>query len=777
MDKAFRFFSSLKLAVALLVLLLVGLAAGTIVESRNGAAVAGALVYYSWWFLLLQMLLVVNIAMSLVSLFPWVNRLNSRNGRVGYAITHASLLIIMLGAATTYLFKTEGMLSLWEGESGSVIIQQDEHGHVISQRDLPFIVKLDDFVLETYPGTSKPSGYASFVQVTDQEPSKDGTVATFKAKIWMNHELTYKGYSLFQSSFQQGNGMEATVLSVSNDPGKNIVFTGYVTLLIGLVWMVVTRAGQSGSNVLSALLLVAFAPALMGQSNDMGGAAQAQPAQVSQSSVSPASAARLAQLPVQHDGRAMPFDTYAREMVKTITGARCWQGEDAVTTLLRWINNHEEAENSRLIKIGSTDLAVSMGYPASTKHAPYAELGQNSLFLQQLLNFQQLQMNRMPIGKAGKAVLALGERLNAMRGILHGDTIRPIPVPGEPNATWNAPEVISEASLSRLMDGPRLQGWPSPQKINSEILYNNLNPVRLSWIIMLCSLVLSVLAWIKKHRWMDIAAFAALLCGFCMMTWGIVLRWQAGERIPAANMYESMLFLAWGVGLFALVAYALLRNRVVVLNAAVMAALAMLLTDVLPMDHFIHPIAPVLAGTPWLAIHVPIIMVGYAVLALGMVVAHMQVVVYGFRPSRRDLADRFYEMLYWYNLVGSIFLLAGILTGSMWAASSWGRYWGWDPKEVWSLVAFLAYMAIAHAERCGLIGRFGAAVASIVAFQTVLMTYLGVNFVLAAGMHSYGMGDSPIALWMFLVAIAEAVFICASVSSTLHSKLPWEKAK
>jgi ABC-type transport system involved in cytochrome c biogenesis permease subunit len=224
-------------------------------------------------------------------------------------------------------------------------------------------------------------------------------------------------------------------------------------------------------------------------------------------------------------------------------------------------------------------------------------------------------------------------------------------------------------------------------------------------------------------------------------------------------MYESMLFLAWGVGLIAVVAYGLLRNRVVVLNAAVLAALAMALTDLLPMDHFIHPIAPVLAGTPWLAIHVPIIMVGYAVLALGMATAHMQLGVCIFCPHRRDLADRFYDMLYWYNFIGSICLLAGILTGSMWAAFSWGRYWGWDPKEVWSLIAFLAYMAIIHSKVGGMIGKFGVAAFSILAFQTILMTYLGVNFVLSIGMHSYGMGDSPIAMWMLFVALAEMVFV------------------
>ncbi|MEY2667840.1 MAG: hypothetical protein RJA59_478, partial [Pseudomonadota bacterium] len=231
------------------------------------------------------------------------------------------------------------------------------------------------------------------------------------------------------------------------------------------------------------------------------------------------------------------------------------------------------------------------------------------------------------------------------------------------------------------------------------------------------------------------------------------------DRIPAANMYESMLFLAWGVGLFAVIAYGVMRNRVVVVNAAVMAALTMALTDLLPIDRFIHPIAPVLSGTPWLAIHVPIIMVGYAVLALGLVVAHMQIGFTIFAPTKVAVIDRLYDLLYWYMFVGSILLIAGILTGSMWAASSWGRYWGWDPKEVWSLVAFLCYMAILHAKVDKMIGQFGVAAISIGAFQTILFTYLGVNFVLTTGMHSYGMGDSPVVMWMLITALVEVAFL------------------
>jgi len=744
MDKFLRILSSLKLAVALLILLLISLAIGTIVETRTSTETAGVLVYYSWWFIGLQVLLVVNIAMSMAALFPWTKR------RIGFVITHASLLIIMLGAALTYFFKIEGRLFIWEGESASVIIQRDAQGNVVSSRELPFTVKLDNFVLETYQGTNRPSGYVSYVQVTDNGNS-------FPAKIWMNNELKYRGYSMFQSSYRQDNGREATELAVSKDPGQRIVFVGYMTLLIGLVWMLISGA-RSKTALASTLMLLLFAPGLTGQTAD-------------QTLVQPApSAVRLAHLPVQHDGRAMPFDTYAREMVKKITGSTKWQGEDPVLTVAQWIANPEITANSNNIKIGSANLAMTMGFRASTKHAPFMQLVQNPGLLQQLNMYNQARMSGMPINKTIIAAVDLEERLDLTRGILFGQTILPIPVPGEPNAAWQALESTSVDSLSRLLDGPRLLGWPDAKKISGEVFYNKLNLVRISWIAMLCSLVFSIIAWRQKHRWMDIAAFSLLLFGFAAMTCCIIMRWQAGERIPAANMYESMLFLSWGIGLFAAVAYGLMRNRIVVMNAAIMAVVAILLTDMLPMDKFIHPIAPVLAGTPWLAIHVPVIMVGYAVLALGMVAAHMQIGVWIFCPERHDLSDRFYDMLYWYNLVGSILLLAGIITGSMWAAISWGRYWGWDPKEVWSLIAFLAYMAIIHSKLCGMINKFGAAAVSILAFQTVLMTYLGVNFVLSAGMHSYGMGDSPIALWMLLVAVAEIIFIGIGTSSYLKQR-------
>jgi ABC-type transport system involved in cytochrome c biogenesis permease subunit len=737
MKKFFAFLCSLKLAVILLLLLLVGLSAGTIVETRAGAEIAGREVYYAWWFLGLQGLLAINLAMSLADLFPWTKK------RIGFVVTHASLLLILAGACTSYFLKTEGMMSIPEGGQASVIEQRDKQDNLLSQHQLPFEVKLDKFVLETYPGTMRPSGFRSEVEITDHE-----TRRTFPASIWMNHELHYRGFALFQSSYSQQGGSQTTVLSVSKDPGQNLVFAGYITLLIGMIIVLSTRIAQArttapaaprgaGRKALLALLMLA-------------GVGAARAATVPE---------LLRRMPVQHDGRVMPLDTLAREAVHDITGASSWQGEDPAATFTGWLFNPATAANAPVIKVGSSAFVQELGLPDGTSHAAFNTLVQIPKLQQIVMASRQAEQENRP--RTGLLVDGenLDKRLGTMQGLLNQQAARPIPIPGNPRAEWALPMAVSAESFALLMSGPRPADWPSVEQMDTEVLYNWLRPVRLAWIILLASLATAILAWRKESAMLDWASFGVLVAGFAMMSWGIELRWVSGGRIPAANMYESMLFLAWGVGLFAIIAFALLRNRVVVINAAGMAALAMILVDLLPIDKFIHPVAPVLAGTPWLAIHVPIIMVSYSILALGLVVAHMQIGFTIFAPERFELTDKMYDLLYWYIFVGSLFLIAGIITGSMRAASSWGRYWGWDPKEVWSLVAFLAYMAILHAKLDRIIGKFGVAAISIAAFQTILMTYLGVNFVLTTGKHSYGMGDTPVLMWMLLVAAAEVLFL------------------
>jgi len=741
--------ASLKLAVVLLVLLLVGLSAGTILESRSDAATAGRLVYYSWWFLGLQGLFCVNVACSLAKLFPWGKK------RAGFLVTHASLLLIFVGAALTYFGKSEGQIGLWEGQSSSTAEQTDDKGNVLSKHELPFSVKLEDFVLDTYQGTMRPSGYASQVVITDLDTGK-----SFPARIFMNTPLHHRGWSLFQSSYQQQGGREATVLSVSRDPGQLVVFAGYATLVLGMILVLATRVSQARERDRERAALEAKVAQGGMSLPTMGKALLLALALVplAAPAASPADVEALKRLPVQHDGRVMPLDTLARETVWTVTGAHSWNGEDPAATFVGWLLDPKSAATAPAVKV-TKGLAAAAGLDPKTRHLSFEQLVSNQRVMQLVQQAGMAARKEEPRRGVLKEAEKLEDRLSRLYSLLQHDLVRPIPAPGDPKGRWNLPLEHSANALLALANGPRLPGWPTKEKVEREILYNRVNPSRVAWVVLLASLVVSIAGWSRASKALDWASFGLLVLGFAAMTWGIGMRWASGERIPAANMYESLLFLAWGVGLFAVIAYVVMRNRTVVLNAAAMSALTMALTDLLPMDRFIHPIAPVLAGTPWLAIHVPIIMIGYAVLALGVVVAHMQVAFAAFGKGKGALVEKLYELLYWYMHVGSIFLLAGILTGSVWAASSWGRYWGWDPKEVWSLVAFLAYMAILHLKVDKVVGTFGAAVLSILAFQTILMTYLGVNYVLNVGMHSYGMGDSPIVKWMVVVALVEVVFL------------------
>jgi len=341
---------------------------------------------------------------------------------------------------------------------------------------------------------------------------------------------------------------------------------------------------------------------------------------------------------------------------------------------------------------------------------------------------------------------------------------------------------------------------PDPRMIAIELRYNQLQPFRLAWMCMVVGAVLSGLAMVVRRTWFDVVAILGLTAGFGVITYGLWLRWAIAGRIPASNMYESLLFLGWGMGAFAIVATFALRQRLVPLTASVMGALALVLADGLALDHYVRPIVPVLMDTIWMSIHVPVIMVSYAVLALGVLFAHVQLVAMAAIPAGNALTRLVDSLHYWYIHVGSILLLAGIVTGSMWAASSWGRYWGWDPKEVWSLVAFLGYLTVLHVRidhhrvprggyalavllaaalfavilgkfdpvtgvkalafsgtAVGMLvmvlarGQFATALKSIVCFWLIIMTYVGVNYVLGIGLHSYGFGTGAMTRYLYWI--------------------------
>jgi len=752
-----RALASLKLTTALLIVLAVVLSFGTILESLRGTEAARA-VYYAPWFFALQGLFAVNVAAALWERWPR-NRF-----RIGFLVTHASMLLILAGSLVTAMSMVDGRLGLWEGES-SRQFQRAQAGGRENSESLPFAVRLDAFEMDLYPGTQRPAMYRSRITVADG-------AREIPAVIEMNRPFTHGGYTFFQSSYQIREGREMSVLQVSRDPGQALVFWGYYLLVAGMIVVMVTRiaqfraaerqrASQAAGLRIVALALVAGALALTAGPRDAG-AARVPPADAVE---------KLRRLPVQHDGREMPFDTQARQAVREVTGSRRWLAMDPVAMAMGWTIDPQGWMNEPIVKIDDA-IAAAVGLPPGTKHASYRQL----LSSQRLFALMGPALERAdhghPMEPGDKGLLAFNDRITTLHVFLNGAAIRATPattrvepwqVPTFPNAleTWTGLEAQVRTGAPPF--------YPGVAALEREIRYNAFEFPRVAWWLLLPAAIAAGMT-LERDRWkLRWVAAIGMLLGFAVMTWGIATRWQVAGRIPASDMYESMLFLGWGVGLFGVVSV-LVRNRMLVYNATAMSALVMLLVDLLPMDPFIRPMAPVLSGTPWLAIHVPIIMVSYSTFAIAAFLGHLVLGARLFAPGRADLSSKWSTLLYWYLLVGSILLIAGILTGSIWAASSWGRYWGWDPKEVWSLVAFLAYMAILHARSDGQIGPLGVAAWSIGAFWTILMTYIGVNYVLGSGLHAYAGGSANLLNTMLIVAAAESAFVFAALSAKPGAK-------
>lgn len=543
---------------------------------------------------------------------------------------------------------------------------------------------------------------------------------------------------------------------------------------------------------------------------------------------------------VQHDGRWMPLDTLARDVVRGVTGTTRFQGRDPVLLLLAWTLESDRWRAAPLIRIASVELRRELGLPSDRLAFSFAELAGHQPLMKLAAEMERRQ-GPVRLNPLESKVNDIMERLETLHRVFAGEVIRPLPAGPDPQARWwtvdrpeqgqpRTPEAVTRAwdllaaaflsrdqaildtaagELKAALDALPAPFRPSERQMRIELLYNRLQPFRTGWIVLAVALLLWVVAAARPGRSADAAAMVASVGGFVVLTAGLAIRWRIAGRIPAANMYESLLFLAWGASLFVVLAAALRQNRFVSLTAALVGAVSLFLADVLPLDPFVRPIAPVLMDTVWMTIHVPGIMAAYAVLALAMLIAHAQMAVMALAPDRERLIAALAEAHLRYLRVGTLLLGAGIVTGSMWAASSWGRYWGWDPKEVWSLIAFLAYLTILHARldhrlppagylAAGAVltlavlavvqgrlseveaarhwpfvavpavalftvarGPFATAARSALAFWLVMMTYVGVNFVLGTGLHSYGFGTGAVARYLLGLGSADLLLVGA----------------
>jgi cytochrome c-type biogenesis protein CcsB len=488
-------------------------------------------------------------------------------------------------------------------------------------------------------------------------------------------------------------------------------------------------------------------------------------------------------LAIQDGGRRKPIDTFARETLIRITGrsaytdkaGRKWQPNDFVLSAL--LETHDW-KNEPMVLISLGQLVEQLGLDKTQRRVSFAQLTE-SAELQRIANeARALKRAEKPLDRIQQEALAVSDRLALLGNVMNGRALLIVPSPKNEADAWAvpAPEAVaayydetqfapSLAELTKMMrayaqadafnfgsaarqlrDNLRALSpsiYPQERQLRLEYFYNHFAGFyRAIWCYGIALVILLVAHLRKRGRALQNLGVAIALVGLAFQAAGITMRCLIAGRPPVTNMYESIIWVSFAVLLFGMIFFARYRTPVYLLAALPVTLGALLLVHQMPiaMPSSIDPLVPVLRDNFWLTVHVLTITLSYAAFALAMGFGHILLWRYARNPAAASADAPMHFWLYRVLQLGVLLLAAGTILGGVWANYSWGRFWGWDPKETWALIALLCYILTLHGRLAGWWSEFGLVVASVVCFLAILMAWYGVNFVLGKGLHSYGFG-------------------------------------
>jgi len=694
-------------------------------------------------------------------------------------------------------------------------------------RKLSYSLYLDDFVLNTYPGSENPATYESYVLLTDKAKGIEGE----RVHIYMNHPLTHGGSKHFQSSYDRD--LKGTVLSVNHDPGKLPTYIGYFLISLGflltmfrdLIWKAKKTGPQGLTSLVICLIALGFGGQALAQAEEDHTGHNHGPG-VSHGTtftvLSDPAREEAARLTIQdYRGRMKPLDTQAREMVMKVAKKTKFQGREPVDMYLNWVANPATWWDQPVIAVRYPGLKDLLGVDHAVKHVSPASLFTNG---QYTLSGAVEEAHRTPDRdrtKTQRKLISFDERFNLLYMTLRGSAMRMYPVPGDANNTWveyaalegkvgsadvgafdaahqNLMTGLSTGNNSQVRQGLKeikdLQakfGAPvlmPTARMEAEIFYNKSHLFSWMMVPLLAAFILLMALYLwnlfrNKNRRLSLRnpfyAFGMLLyvTAFGGMIVAYTLRWVASGRAPLSNGHESLLFISLAVALAGLI-FEMSYRRAAVGGLGALLTVVILGVSMLSMfDPAIGPLVPVLVSY-WLNIHVTTITASYGFLGLSCLIGMLVLfLLLAKGPGKTDLKDAIIELdriNHMVVVVGLGLLTIGTLLGGVWANESWGRYWGWDAKETWSLVTILVYSVVIHfryipAMRSVWIN----AAATMLAICSVIMTYFGVNYFLT-GLHSYAAGDAAqVPDWAFVGLGIMVALILASL--VVDQKRKWEK--
>jgi cytochrome c-type biogenesis protein CcsB len=515
-------------------------------------------------------------------------------------------------------------------------------------------------------------------------------------------------------------------------------------------------------------------------------------------------------LHVQDGGRVKPFDTFARESLQLTYGKSKFNGRQAVDVVLTWMLVPEQWMDRAFIEVRHNGLrkALQLEEMEIIHHSP-RELMENSKMALVMQELKEKRSRKEKLDPYFQAVQRLENQLTVFHGIRLGQMLRLVPPKlGDETDAWQsvakmpddfqvilgrsakayAQTLAAVGDADKLAESKRVleatigefkaaaraynpEAYGEHSKISAEVHYNSLNPFLWTWILYLVGLVLLA---VSRFNWGGLLKASVLftILGLCLHAYGMGLRIYLTGRAPVSNMFETVVWVPFVAVVLSLVLLFVQRNAMVLLGSLLASIFCLILTDLAPaiLDESLTPLEPVLRDNFWLLTHVLIITGSYAAFmlawALGNVVLFFSL---GQEKKRRKSIQELTLLIYRSIQVGVVMLAAGIILGGVWADYSWGRFWGWDPKETWALIALLGYLAILHARLVGWMKPFAMAVSSVIAFSLVIMAWYGVNYVLGAGLHTYGFGAGGVEYVSAAVGIQ--LLIVAFVAASRHSRL------
>lgn len=730
------------LVVATAIILI--LITATIVESSKGTAFVRQHIYTSAWFVVLWAALAVVAAVYIVL------RKNKSNISTSVLLVHASFLVILLGAFTSWNMAESGTIHLRQNETTSTM--KDEEGKT---KELGFEVSLKNFNVVNYPGTDAPMDYVTTL-----------TANTKEIKVSMNNIGSFNGYRFIQSGYD--SDMQGTTLGVYHDPwGIGITYTGYALLFISLIATMVSKKTRMRHLYRKALSLQgakAWAVTALLAVSSFATSANAQEMVKIDGDI----ADDFGKICVLYNSRITPINTVATSFVTKLCGKPTWDGLSSNQVFAGWIFDVPYWETVKMIEIKEKKAQELLGI--NGKWASFDDFWDN--YNNYKLDAPLKKAYKDGDTKLQKQLRDADEKFNIIRMLYGGEMLKMFPyagkqghmqwfAPGQPlgNLKLDEKELVfikksmdylaesiitgdkarAEEIAKKIYSYQHVRGKavvPTKFRIYTETFYNKTNAQRLPVMLYLTlSLLLAIVSTLslnngkqKKTRLVSSVLTWVMLIHTTLL---LALRWFVSGHLPMSNGYETMQFMAWAT----LIVTIVMQKRFLPVKqfGPLLSSFALLVAMITDGNPQITQLMPVLQS-PLLSVHVMVIMFSYALFGLTALIGLQGLIAHHRKQEEKEQQLAALSQFLLYPAVALIAI--GIFIGAIWANVSWGRYWSWDSKETWALITMLIYSAPLHADIKWLRKAQHMHIYMLLAFLSVLMTYFGVNYFLS-GMHSY----------------------------------------